>query len=680
MIPTLALAGETDSILNIIKDSNTSEKVTYYLKLSEINMFSDAEISKEYASTALELADQTQNDSLIFASKIALATYLHRANELDSAARLLTEVIKEIDSNKYVHLYFRANNQLGVAFGKYGKFNIALRYFTKADAVKDQIKDTLALLSLDNNLGNVFLRTSDVEFAKQKFLDVVDRAKSLNNIKFLKTGISNLAQAYSMSGKIDSAQNLMLYNFSLFKDDSSVDLTIDYLNYALLWKNIGNIDSADYYFSKTIESSYRHKDIRHRLVAKLYKYNLLNLKDGNTSEIEENLNNILDSAETLGLLEVQAYAAKTMVNLYELLNQNYKAKEAVKMYYTLKDSLGFIHSRSEIAALKAEWENKYYKDQLEVKDIALKEQNIKEYYFWIVLVLVLLICLVLAIFLFTHRKMIKKLERQNKEIEEKNNQLQDNNSQINRQNNEIEVMLEDLKENKDRLENLLRQKNTFTSVFTHQLTNQVQAVLMSAEALYYGKNKPKEFTDKFSEIVFSSANHLRNMLVNLMEWSRTQGEYIKLNPNYFQLQELIERNISNHKQQLINKNLSIMMSCKEHTVYADKAMIDTTIKNVLSNAIKYSNEGNSIDISCTIIDTHVVMIIKDHGVGIPKEKVPKLFNITTQVLTKGTQGELGTGLGLSICKELLTLNSGKIEIETEEGKGTIIKVFLPTIK
>ncbi len=679
MIPTLALAGETDSILNIIKDSNTSEKVTHYLKLSEINMFNDAEISKEYAYTALKLAEQTQNDSLIFASKVALATSLHRANQLDSAAIVLTEVLKEIDEKKYANLYFRANNQLGVTFGKYGKFDIALRYFTKADAIKDQIKDSLELLSLDNNLGNVFLRTSDVEYAKQKFLDVVDRAKALNNIKFLKIGISNLAQAYSMSGKIDSAQNLMLYNFSLFKDDSSVDLTIDYLNYALLWKNIGNIDSADYYFSKTIESSFGRNDIRHRLVAKLYRYNLLNFKDGNLSEIEKDLNYILDSAGTLGLLEVQTFAARTMVNLYELLNQNYKAKEAVILYYALKDSLGFIHSRSEIAAIKAEWENKYYKNQLEVKDLALKKQSIKEQYFWLVLVLVLLICLILAIFLFSHRKMIKKLERQNKEIEEKNKQLQDNNSQISHQNNEIETMVEDLKGNKDRLENLLRQKDTFTSVFTHQLTNQVQAVLMSAEALYYGKNKPKEFTDKFSEIVFSSANHLRNMLVNLIEWSRTQGEYIKLNPNYFQLKEVIERNISNHKQQILNKNITIIKSCEEHAVYADKAMIDTVIKNLLSNAIKYSNEGDSIDISCTVIDTHLVMTIKDNGVGIAEDKLPKLFNITTRVLTKGTQGELGTGLGLSICKELLILNSGKIEIETEEGKGTIIKVFLPTI-
>ncbi len=679
LIPVLSFSTDLDSLLKITESDVKQEKIEAYLDLSELYLLKDSKAATKYAQKAVRLAQEADLDSLSCIANIKLAVSYHSRDDLVVAANLLTQVIEKISIESHPNAYLMANNQLAVVYGKWGKFDTAMEYLQEAERARDLATDSAAIVSLDNNIGNVMLRANEIESAQIQFRKVIKAAKQIDNQRLYKSGMTNLAQSYAMAGKLDTAGILMQHNLSTFEDNTNFDLTVDYMNYALLLFRKGNIDSSDYYHNLAIASTYKNNELKNRLQIRLNMHQMHSFQHLPKDQTESDLLAIVDTAETEGFIELEAYARMQLVNFFELTEQKDKYVDAITKFYEVKDSIGYLRTQKEIAALQLDLKHKNYQNKLAIKDLELKKQKLKENYFWFGLLFVFLFGLAVTLLLFNNKRMIKKLEKQNRDIEEKNRLLEENNRQMNIQKYQIESMMDDIKASKERLEIMNRQKDTFMSVFTHQLTNQVQAVLMSAEALYLGKNKSKDLIDRFSEILYNASNHLRNMLTNLMEWSRTQTEYVQTNPVHFELQEIINRNLSAQKHLINKKNIEIVKACREQIVFADKAMIDTVFKNVISNAIKYSHEGGSIEFSCEMEENYIISTIKDYGIGIPADLMDKLFNIETRVATRGTFGEQGSGLGLSICKELLSLNNGKIEIDTEEGKGTLIKIHLPTI-
>ncbi len=679
-LPVTLWCDEVDSLLKESRHPKKERQVSAYIKLSKAFYVKDVGKSREYAERAINISKSLGNDSLLTASKTALGIWYHNNNKLDSANTVLVTLLREIDKNKNIDLYFEILNQLGVVFGKFGKYDIAMDYLNRASELSDLVKDKNLVTMLNNSIGNIAISIKDIPMAKDLFYKVVKDAKALNNKDLYKAGLSNLAYSHVLSGELDTARLMMQHNIAEFENRDENELTTDYINYALVLQKLGFLDSANVYYEKAIQESYKNNQVKHRLIAYLNRFTLYSFKNHPQHIVENMLNSILDTATIYNLLEIREHTALQMIKFYESIGEYKKTNKALRLLYDLKDSLGYMETQKEIAVLKATIEQKNYQDKIALQNLQIEKEKNKSYFYLILNILVVLITLILAVSFIWNRKLIKKLESQNNDIASKNTLLEENNRQMNIQKYQIESILEDLKSNKEVLERSNRQKDTFMSVFTHQLTNQVQAVLMSAEALHYGKNKPKEFTDKFSEIVFTASVHLRNMLVNLMEWLRTQNEYVSVNKEYFQLDEIIDRNLKAFDQVIVKKRIRLMRGCEEQAIHADKAMIDTVFKNILSNAVKYSNIEGVIDISCTEENGKIKVRISDNGIGITTEIKEKLFDIETRVSTRGTNGEYGTGLGLSICKELLTLNDGSIELLSEEDKGTEVIITLPALE
>ena len=122
-----------------------------------------------------------------------------------------------------------------------------------------------------------------------------------------------------------------------------------------------------------------------------------------------------------------------------------------------------------------------------------------------------------------------------------------------------------------------------------------------------------------------------------------------------------------------------MHNIKSIKAFADKNMINTVIRNLITNAIKFTEKG-IIDIDTEQNSTHIIVKIKDSGVGIRQDKLKELFNIASSKSTAGTRGETGTGLGLILCKEFILKNNGSIDVESEEGKGSTFSFTLPRAK
>jgi signal transduction histidine kinase len=169
------------------------------------------------------------------------------------------------------------------------------------------------------------------------------------------------------------------------------------------------------------------------------------------------------------------------------------------------------------------------------------------------------------------------------------------------------------------------------------------------------------------------------LLNNLLTWSRAQRERIEFEPVEFNLSKLIEININLHRIAAEKKGIKLVSIYDENQkAFADREMINTVLRNLINNAVKFSGEGNSIEIKTKTENSHIKVLIKDQGIGISEENLKKLFRIDVKFKSSGTSGEKGTGLGLILCKEFVEKNHGQIKVESVLGKGSTFSFTVPT--
>ena len=182
----------------------------------------------------------------------------------------------------------------------------------------------------------------------------------------------------------------------------------------------------------------------------------------------------------------------------------------------------------------------------------------------------------------------------------------------------------------------------------------------------------------FINIIFDTSKNAYSLLENLLEWSRSQTGNIKITPDHISLFELVKENLSLMKGIAEKKNLNLVNKVDvSSTAYADSNMVKTVIRNLVSNAIKYTPNNGTITISSEQNGKSVKLSVSDTGVGIEKHNIDKLFKVDENFSTKGTNNEIGTGLGLVLCKEFIVKNSGNISVESSPDKGSNFIIMLP---
>ncbi|MBN1116966.1 MAG: PAS domain-containing sensor histidine kinase [Bacteroidales bacterium] len=275
----------------------------------------------------------------------------------------------------------------------------------------------------------------------------------------------------------------------------------------------------------------------------------------------------------------------------------------------------------------------------------------------------------------------KKLIEQAESLKEINTLLEERQEKIQLQSEELNKQALELKKSNKQLEELNATKNKFFSIIAHDLKNPFQAIFGFSELLmrnfedFEGNQRMELLT-----MIKSSSESAYNLLENLLQWARTQTDRIKYNPSLLNIHEVIEQNVLLGQPNAEKKNISIhtVLDCSG-IVWADSNMINLVIRNLISNAIKFTPNNGEITVYCNNINNNKKcrVSIADSGIGISKENTKKLFRIDEYFSTTGTAGESGTGLGLIICKEFVEKNKGVLEIESELNKGTTFSFTLP---
>lgn len=231
------------------------------------------------------------------------------------------------------------------------------------------------------------------------------------------------------------------------------------------------------------------------------------------------------------------------------------------------------------------------------------------------------------------------------------------------------------------LKKLNAEKDKFFSIIAHDLKSPVSAILGFSEHLMESvEDKDYDQIKEFAGIILLSTKRAMSLLINLMEWSQSQSGRMAFNPESFGLNTVIKEVILLFNDNAEQKSISIANTLEpELWIKADKRMIGSVLRNLISNAVKFTKAGGKITISTVLEKDELVICVADSGVGISKVRMEKLFSICESSSTQGTQKERGTGLGLILAKEFVENHNGKIWAESTVGEGSVISFSMPFI-
>jgi signal transduction histidine kinase/ligand-binding sensor domain-containing protein len=270
------------------------------------------------------------------------------------------------------------------------------------------------------------------------------------------------------------------------------------------------------------------------------------------------------------------------------------------------------------------------------------------------------------------------IEEQADELKMKNVHLQAANEQSLTKQVMILKQAEDLEETNRKLTVLNATKDKLFSIIAHDLKNPFSSILSFSEILHTKfQNLAEEKKLKFINVIYDSSQRVYGLLENLLQWARTQTGNIQYKPEAFNLSEVIDLNVDLVIDILEEKEITFTKNSTDNTiVFADRNMINTVIRNLLGNAIKYTEKG-AISVDITRNGDLAVINVTDSGIGISEAKMSTIFEIEQEKSTSGTRNEKGSGLGLLICKDFVQINKGEIAVKSIVGQGTTFTFTLP---
>jgi two-component system sensor histidine kinase/response regulator len=263
------------------------------------------------------------------------------------------------------------------------------------------------------------------------------------------------------------------------------------------------------------------------------------------------------------------------------------------------------------------------------------------------------------------------------ELKETNEQLE---GKVIERTRELEEALAAINAQKYELEELNATKDKFFSIVAHDLRTPVSSLAgFSSMLSKYGDQMSPEEISKFSKDLHKSVKNALSLVENLLTWARTQMDKMEHSPSVVNINTVVKETVEQMSSSAGSKNIRLQENIAANLqVFADENHLRLILRNLVTNAIKFTPEGGSITISTSqAAEGQAEITVEDTGVGMGENRLSRLFKIGEANSTNGTAGEKGTGLGLVLCKEFVEKNSGSIAVRSTEGSGTTFTIQLP---
>lgn len=655
--------------------------------------------NKVQDSLAIQLAFQKQ-DSTKVQTSIQLIKLLYDAKDYQKAL-LYVQQSEELSTS--------LNFDKGTAEIKYYKALIytqgedyynALDNYTKSLDIFSKLKDSLGIAKVNNSLGIAEIKRGNYSKGLLHSLSAIGIFERNNLKNELSSAYNNLAEAYSNTNQIEKALEYNLKALSIRASLNDISgLKSSNKNIAELYVSQKEHRKAIEYYEKTILllDPETDKELRGDIVLELGEQYLLfsqiekatpylleglryHRRTNNKRGILKSLNNIAK----LNLMIRNVRLAESQLDEAYNLAQEIDDNEELLKHYDLRKTLDSTKGNFKSAFI---WQSRYHdlKTKMDLankvdviiqepynqdsiinqpsnivfdKDDQSSKKNKQLWYFIYALGALLVASVVYLVMTLMKRK----------DTNSQMDYLQQKNRQYKLQNDEILGKTEHLEE----MNNV---KDRLFSIVSHDLKDSITSIKAFLDLLKEKSISEREFNELIPELS-ENADNASALLLNLLNWSKSQLQNLEPKPESFNIQEIFQEKIQLIDKKVKKKRIVLLDESLKSIVFADKSMVEIVIQNLLANAVKFSRVGDVITVSNRERNGNVLICVEDTGVGISKENQAKLFG-AGGFTTRGTSDEKGTGLGLSICKQLVEMNKGQIWVESEVGFGSKFFVELP---
>lgn len=508
------------------------------------------------------------------------------------------------------------------AYWQLGMLPQAAAQFENGLKCADNLGNQNAQYIFNNSLGLIYLETGMLDKALSAFQNSTRIAQTLGRRHEVAGSYLNQANIYIEQKQYAKALNALDEAQALAKEDQDLKLLRNiYHAYIGVYDKQGNMEQSSMYFA---------------LMSAITK----KIQQQEEKERESAVKQIVAEA-TSRVKTIEAEKQATEIELQQ------KGEELTQKQQILEETEKESNERlMRISLLDKERE-------LQQTIIKNQEQKRKLYIGSIILIL--------AFSSYLTYSMIQK-RRANRLLSQKN-------IEITEQNHEIQLQAEQLR-------NLNNLKDKLFSIISHDLRSPLGSLVSMLNLNRQGYLSQDEFQTIINDLSKNVA-YTSELLENLLNWAQSQMQGLQVNPKPFLLKPIVQTKIDLYTEQAQKKGIELRNLIEDNMeVYADHSMVELTLRNLIGNAIKFCNTGDSITVMASDQNDYILVSVSDTGIGMSQDKVKRLFG-NEIVTTRGTADEKGSGLGLMLCKEFINLNNGEIWVKSIEGVGTDFLFTIP---
>ena len=622
--------------------------------------------------------------------------YIYLNIDSAKAVNYLSDALQMARKTKYKKGIATSLKNYGVLYEYSGEYKIAISFYEDALELFSQIDDKEGMADAHNNFGVIYYLQGIYDKALHSYLEAEKIYPKSVNSEFYSKILNNIGLIYDKQKQFDNA--LHYYTDALkirLQTGNKTKISSVYNNIGLLYQGKHQLDSALHYHQLALQLREETGDIKdqgaslnnmadiyllqgRKKVALTTFNNALQLKEKSGDKRGQSFsllgiaatynqmqnypmaveagNKALAIARSLDLREHLVNVLATLSETYEALG-NYKvANELIHEALLYKDSIYQEEQLLNMAEMavsfdlkKSQLEKKELTKDVQLKDVELASSNNAVKKQNIIIFIVSIALLVLISLLFKLRKTIKERDRINLQLKKSSQNLDESN----------------------------KIKDKLLSIISHDYRGPLASVKSTLGLFEEGLISPEE-EKNIVQTVQNEIDHTLNLLDNMLIWANTQLNGIEVNKEAFMLTECIDTTVNLMLPQAEHKGIKIQLGNSDMAkVFADKEMVTLVLRNLISNAIKFSKKSDSISILCIQKEQLAEVHVKDTGIGMSAEKREELFKFENAQSTYGTNNEKGVGLGLSLCKDFIHKNGGGLYLSSEEGKGSDFYFTLP---
>lgn len=623
-----------DSLETKLAVSEGKEKVNLFNRLSDFYFYNDTKTAQEYARKGIALAESLDYKKGLAEGYGSLG-FSYIGSDYSKAIEYTNKALEIRKQINFTEGISKSLNVLGVINYYLGNYLLSIEYHLKSIEIKETIGNKPLLATSYNNIALVYMGIEDYDKALEyldRALEIHEESANLRSTGLIKT---NMGEIYAKTGQYEKARKQFNEAVQINKaSGSKMAVANSYNGIANLLVTLKEYQKAREYYNSGLVLFTEMNN----------KNGMANSENGiaNLLKIEENYNSSIIHAERA--LE-NAKAVNAPENIFKATNSLYycyqkkgdfkKAFEYLLINKSVQDSLKNTEKLKKIT--KLELDLKFEKMRLE------KENELNRQKAFNVYLVIILISGAVILLLIVRSSRNKKL--------------------VNIKLNELNAELNNVNSAKDR----------FFSIIAHDLKSPFMGFIGLTEIMAEDINSfSKTELSEMIKGVHNNAKNLFKLLSNLLEWAQIQQGKESFNPRAIPLADVILQNINLLIKKGEQKGIEIKLDVPSNQiVFADDSMLNSIIRNLLSNSLKFTSRGGKVNIKSKQIESNMIEVsVSDTGIGMSSDLCSKLFKPEEKVGRKGTEGEDSTGLGLLLCKEFVDKHSGKIWVDSEEGKGS----------